>query len=126
MSYISVDAIAEKVVSLGKNTLLAKMDIKEAYRMVPVHPQDRRLLGTRWEGSVYVDKVLPFGLRSVPLIFSAVTDALQWMLRQKGVSFVEHYLDDFITLGNQARMSVQSAATGDVQGNRNANRGKEN
>ena len=37
--------------------------------------------------------------RSAPLIVSTVTDALQWMLRQKGVSFVEHYLDDFITLG---------------------------
>ena len=75
------------------------MDIKQAYRMVPVHPQDRRLLGMRWEGSMYVDKILPFGLRSAPLIFSAVADALQWILRQKGVSFVEHYLDDFITLG---------------------------
>ena len=99
MSYMSVDAIAEKVVAWGKSTLLAKMDIKQAYRMVPVHPQDRRLLGMRWEGSMYVDKVLPFGLRSAPLIFSAVADALQWILRQKGVSFVEHYLDDFITLG---------------------------
>ena len=31
MSYMSVDAIAEKVVAWGKSTLLAKMDIKQAY-----------------------------------------------------------------------------------------------
>ena len=30
MSYMSVDAIAEKVVAWGKSTLLAKMDIKQA------------------------------------------------------------------------------------------------
>ena len=30
MSYISVDAITEKVVSLEKNTLLAKMNIEQA------------------------------------------------------------------------------------------------
>lgn len=51
---------------------MAKMDIKQAYRIVPVHPEDRRLLGMQWQDKVYVDKVLPFGLRSAPLIFSAV------------------------------------------------------
>ena len=48
---------------------------------------------------VYVDKTLPFGLRSAPLIFTAVADALMWMMQQRGVSIVDHYLDDFITLG---------------------------
>ena len=42
---------------------------------------------------------LPFGLRSAPIIFTALTDALQWILERRGVSHVAHYLDDFITLG---------------------------
>ena len=29
----------------GKRTLLVKLDLESAYRMVPVHPDDRRLLG---------------------------------------------------------------------------------
>ena len=78
---------------------MGKMDIKQAYRMVPVHPDDRHLLGMRWQGAVYVDKVLPFGLRSAPLIFTAVADALQWMMEQNGATFVDHYLDDFVTVG---------------------------
>ena len=53
----------------------------------------------RWEGKVHVDKTLPFGLRSAPLIFSAVADALAWIMKQKGVSFVDHYIDDFVTVG---------------------------
>ena len=99
LSYISVDAIAGRIAAMGKGTLIAKMDIKQAYRMVPVHPDDRRLLGMKWEGKVYVDKCLPFGLRSAPLIFSAIADALAWIMRGRGVSFTEHYIDDFITLG---------------------------
>ena len=67
--------------------------------MIPVHPQDRLLLGMDWEGHVYVDKTLPFGLRSAPLIFSAVADALQWIVQEKGVTYVDHYVDDFIPAG---------------------------
>ena len=47
---------------LGRGALLAKMDIQQAYRMVPVHPDNRALLGMRWEGGViYIDTRLPFG-----------------------------------------------------------------
>ena len=100
LSYTSVDHIAARVAELGRGTLLAKMDVKQAYRMVPVHPSDRHLLGMLWRESVYVDKALPFGLRSAPILFTAVADALQWMMQARGVSFVAHYIDDFITLGS--------------------------
>ena len=69
--------------------------------MIPVHPQDRLLLGMEWEGFIYIDKALPFGLRSAPLIFTAVADALQWIMQRKGVSYVDHYIDDFITAGRK-------------------------
>ena len=99
MSYTSVDIVAAQVLRLGRGFLLAKMDVKQAYRMIPVHPQDRPLLGMEWEGDVYVDKVLPFGLRSAPLIFSSVADMLQWMMQRRGATFVDHYIDDFVTVG---------------------------
>ncbi len=99
LSYVSVDEVVEQVLKLGKGTLMAKMDIKHAYRNVPVHPEDRYLLGMKWDGAVYIDTTLPFGLRSAPLIFSALADALTWVMRKNGVSWVEHYIDDFITVG---------------------------
>ena len=40
---------------------MAKMDIKLAYQMVPVHLADCRLLGMKWEGKIYVDKTLHSG-----------------------------------------------------------------
>ena len=69
MSYISVDVVAH-ILKLGRVALLAKMDLKQAYRNIPVLPEDRLLLGMCWEGKVYMDTALPFGLRSAPLIFT--------------------------------------------------------
>ena len=53
----------------------------------------------RWNGQLYIDTVLPFGLRSSPKIFNCIADALQWIAMQRGVSYLDHYLDDFITAG---------------------------
>lgn len=99
LRYISVELVARVAQSLGKGSLLAKLDIKSAYRLIPVHPMDRALLGIEWRGAHYVDGALPFGLRSAPKIFTALADALQWVMLREGVSMVHHYLDDFITIG---------------------------
>ncbi len=64
----------------GWETVLAKFDVEGAFRTVPVHPDDRWLLGMRWGGQVYVDKVLPFRLGSAPKLYNAVADALLWIL----------------------------------------------
>ena len=41
-----------------------------------VNPDDRPLLGLCWDGQVFLDTTLPFGLRSVPKIFNEVADGL--------------------------------------------------
>lgn len=99
VSYSSVDHAVKLAQSLGRGCLLAKLDLKEAYRAVPVHPSDQRFLAVAWNGTVYLDKALPFGLRSAPKLFSAVTDAMMWVLRDRGVQMALHYLDDFLVLG---------------------------
>ena len=66
-----------KVLAYGVGTKLAKLDIESAYRVIPVHPDDRPLMDMVWRGRLYVDTVLPFGLRSAPKILSAAADATQ-------------------------------------------------
>jgi len=53
----------------------------------------------QWDGALYIDTALPFGLRSAPIIFTAIADTVQWILQQQGVRFVIHYLDDFLLIG---------------------------
>ena len=81
-------------------TLMAKFDIESAYRIVPVHLDDRFLLGMQWRENFFIDLVLPFALRSALYIFSAIADLLEWIVRRNYyVAFLKHYLDDFHTLG---------------------------
>ena len=75
LSYVSVAQAANLVARMGRGTLLAKVDIRSAYRILPIHPDDRWLLGMEWENSLYVNTMLLFGLHSAPKIFTAVADA---------------------------------------------------
>ena len=79
--------------------MLAKIDIKNAFRLLPVHPRDRHLLGMSLSNGIYIDTCLPFGLRSAPKLFNVMADLLGWILQQQGVSELLHYLDDFLTMG---------------------------
>ena len=99
MRYASVWEAAQIIQQLGVGTQLAKRDLHNAYRMVPVHPEDHCLLGIRWGEEVFIDTALPFGLRSAPKIFSATSDALAWILQARGVTHQLHYLDDYLLVG---------------------------
>ena len=99
LSYTTVDDIAASVQRNGRGALMAKFDLKAAYRQVPVHPDDRWLLGMALEDELYIDTTLPFGLRSAPMIFSSLAEALAIIIRNKGVQGLDHYLDDFSLVG---------------------------
>ena len=92
---ISVDDAIQKIVTTGRRTLLAKIDIKSAFRIIQVHPADRHLLAMEWKGAIYVDTCLLFGVRSALKLFNVMADLLQWILLHQGVSCILHYLDDY-------------------------------
>ena len=85
LSYVTVDDAAREVLRRGARSLLAKVDVESAYRAVSVHPDDRWLLGMQWDGGVFVDTALPFGLRSAQKISNTLADAATWILKQEGV-----------------------------------------
>lgn len=108
VQYMQVEDIINAIMELGRGTLIAKFDIQNAYRIIPIHPDDRHLLGMKWRGQFYVDMTLPFGLRSAPYIFTSMADLVEWSLQQNhGVGFLEHYLDDFHTLGPPNSLTCQ-------------------
>ena len=113
LHYTSVDEACKRIVARGQGAILAKFDVEGAFRTVPVHPDDRQLLGIRWEGQIYVDKVLSFGLTSAPKLYNAVVDTLLWILeRYDGVNGL-HYMDDFLLFGapnsSQCERALQAA-----------------
>ena len=100
IAYVSIEDIVNKIEKMGREALLAKVDLKGAYHMVPVHPQDRPLLGVEWEGWVYVNTALPVGLRSAPKMYNTLTNALEWIVRHRGAGEIDHYQYDFIIIGS--------------------------
>ena len=38
VQYMKVDDIIDRIMTLGRGTLLAKVDVESAYRIIPVHP----------------------------------------------------------------------------------------
>ena len=92
MSYISVhDAMCE-IRKLGEGALMTKMNIKDAYRNIPVHPADRHFLDIQWQGATYIDGALLFGLHSAPKIFYAAADLLHCIIINQSHILVIRYL----------------------------------
>ena len=50
-------------------TVLAMIDLKTAFRMVPIHQNDWDLLGMQCQGSFYLDS---FYLRHVPTVWAEI------------------------------------------------------
>ena len=60
-SYASLNDAVGLIRSLGPRTQLVKLDLKDTYRMVPVHPHDLHLLAVLWSDRVSADFCLPVG-----------------------------------------------------------------
>ncbi len=61
LKYMSVDKAVQRILEMGAGTKLAKFDVEGVYRTVPVHPDDRGLLGMRWKGKTYSASSLKSG-----------------------------------------------------------------
>jgi hypothetical protein len=104
VDYIGVDVAVEEIKKRGVNTLLTKVDLKDAYKAVVVRPADWHYLGSSWVNKdgveeYYVDHVLAFGLRSSAKIFNMFASGLEFCMKNRGVTNACHYLDDFMSCG---------------------------
>ena len=98
--YEQLDHCVSIIHGLGTNCLIAKADIKDAFRIIPIHPDDYHLLGFMWQGQYYHDKCLPMGCSTSCQTFEMFATALQWILTSKlEVRHMSHILDDFIFFG---------------------------
>ena len=99
--YCSIDDTFAIVSALGKGTLMAKIDLRNAFCLIPVRPEDWNLLGFQWRNQFCIDTCLPFGPRSAPFLFNQLANAIHWSLQHNyGVHHLFHYLDDYFTAGS--------------------------
>lgn len=100
VQYSSFDHAVEMVSSLGRGALLGKMDIKSAFRLLPIRPCEFQLLGFQLLGKIFIDKVLCLGCAISCNLFETFSTFLEWVVKFKsGKDSVDHYLDDFLFAG---------------------------
>ena len=86
---------ADAMACLRPRYFMVKVDIKSAYRHLPIALQYLRYHTYRWRDEVVADLRFPFGHRAVPGKFHEVTGALVRFLKGQGFSASVGFLDDF-------------------------------
>ena len=85
---------------------MASIDLKDAYFSVPIAKQDRKFLRFRWQGQLFEFQCLPFGLSSVPRVFTELLKPVTALLRQRSVRLIL-YLDDMLLMA-QSQSELKS------------------
>src|ERR1044072_129617 len=88
----------------GVGALLSKIDIKDAYRILPVHPIDQLLQGMVHDNQLYFDKALAFGSRSSCGIFCRFANILAWIAHVNGIPAIIYYVDDFLIISHPNKL----------------------
>ena len=76
---------------------MAKIDLKDAYFMIPIAQEDREFLKFQWKDRSYQFNCLPFGLFSAPWVFTKTTRPVVVALREVGVRLII-YIDDILVM----------------------------
>jgi hypothetical protein len=96
IEYDRFDRAVEDLIRSGPGSRMAKLDLKDAFRHIPVRVQDYNLLGLHWGRKFYYLLALTFGLRNAPYIFNLFAEALHWIIQHHIPAHIRHYLDDFL------------------------------
>ena len=89
---------------------MAKLDLKDAYLTVHVHPRYQRFLQFKWNLQTWQFRVLPFGLNSAPHAFTKLLKPVVATLRSLGARVIL-YLDDMLILAEDKKEGRKYLAT---------------
>ena len=83
---------------------MTRLDLKDAYLTIPIHPKEQKFFQFVWRGRKYQFVSLPFGLSSAPRLFTKLLRPVVGYLRSIGIRVVI-YLDDLLLL-NHCRLHL--------------------
>ncbi len=83
--------------TVGRQCVIIKRDIKTVFRNIPVPLNVRWLLGFCWRTCFYTENSLSFGLSISPFIFDLFAENFYWVLQSFIGWDLEHYLDNNMT-----------------------------
>lgn len=101
VQYASFDDALNLLRFYGRGALMAKADIKSAFRLLPINPLGFNSLGFQFDNNYYFDKCLPMGFTLSCYYFEAFSTFLNWVINREIYNTGSmHYLDDFLFVGS--------------------------
>ena len=107
VSYDSVYDAIYMLASVADAAFMAKTDIQNAFRIIPIHPDDQHLFCMHWQNYFYIDTAMQMGCSSSCQIFQAFSSAVKWIAQHKLNIPNVSYLDDFL-LGSKSKLLGES------------------
>lgn len=99
LSYVRVDDAIEIIKELGRGTTMCKTDISDAFKLMPIRPDQWHMHCIKWREKYFFYTQLVFGSRSSAKIFDTLSKAVCWVAQNNyGIKYILHLLDDFLTL----------------------------
>ena len=98
IKYESFESALQAIRAYGPGTILAKLDLQEAFHHIPVALSQWNLLGFHWQSQFYHAAVLTFGLQSAPYIFNLFAEGLHWIILRHILGELHHYMDNFLPI----------------------------
>lgn len=91
----------------GRQSIILKTDVKDAFRNVPVAPQHQWLLGFAWKEKFYKETGLSFRFSTAPFVFNLFGEGLHWLLIAYLHWVLCHYLNDFIAIFSAPKANLE-------------------
>ena len=97
--HFKMDTLDTVVKMMKPGCYMASIDLKDAYYMLPVHPDHQKFLKFKFKGTLYQYTCLPNGLSSAPRIFTKLLKPVYSTLRGMG-HIISGYIDDSYLQGD--------------------------
>ena len=88
VSYATISNAIQHIKAEGRWCFLVKTDIKNAFRIFPIRPQDYGLLGMRWRDLIYYGRCMSMGCSNSCKTFETLSTALEWIARGNSILLV--------------------------------------
>ena len=98
----SAQRFGQSLRAAGKGAVMSKMDMKDAYKLIPARPEDFRLQGFRWLGAFFIETQQIFGATTAVNNFDVVAKTIQLLARLRSdipKHLVQQTLDDTACAG---------------------------
>ena len=99
---------------ITEGCMMAKVDLKSAYRSVKIHPDDYNVSGLAWtfkgdkSPTVMTETRLPFGSSLAPSVFNHLSQAVRRMMGKAGYLGIVAYLDDFLIIEKSKERCIEA------------------